>query len=239
MIGYALAAAAGMATGLGYHSMAPRSQLFGRTFCRAGNAPRRLALTYDDGPNDPHTLRLLEVLDRHGVKATFFMIGRYVAQRPDIAQAVARAGHAIGNHTHTHPNLIFCSRARIRLQLEECERMLTQAVGTHATLFRPPFGGRRPAVLRAAKTMGLTPVMWSAAGCDWKLKSADQIEDRIARRIRGGDVILLHDGSHVRMGVSRAATVEATELLIRRYADQGFGFVTVPEMLEQSPTVGG
>jgi len=80
----------------GFSAMAPASQLYGRTLIRAAN-PRQLALTLDDGPNDPHTLRLLEVLARHDVRATFFMIGRYVQQRPQIARAVAEAGHALGN----------------------------------------------------------------------------------------------------------------------------------------------
>ena len=91
----------------GYNSMAPRSQLYGRTFIGERRPSRRLALTFDDGPNDPHTLHLLDVLARHNVHATFFMIGSFVEQRPEIARAVAAAGHAIGNHTHTHPNLIF------------------------------------------------------------------------------------------------------------------------------------
>src|SRR5271169_6172686 len=97
MLGFLIGAAAlGYA---GYACYAPRSQLYGRTYLGAGRGSRQLALTYDDGPNDPHTLRLLEVLARHDVKATFFLIGRFVAAKPEIAREVARAGHTIGNHT--------------------------------------------------------------------------------------------------------------------------------------------
>jgi peptidoglycan/xylan/chitin deacetylase (PgdA/CDA1 family) len=223
-----------LANFLGYNSMAPRSQLFGRTF--TGNDPesRQLALTFDDGPNDPDTLKLLEILDRHGVKATFFMVGQHVTARPKVAEAVARAGHVVGNHTFTHPNLIFCSPAQVRLQLEACERSLTDAVGEHSRLFRPPHGGRRPSVLRVARQLGLVTVMWRVAGVDWNSHPAPEIEARVIRRTRGGDVILLHDGSHLGMGSDRSQTLVATGNLIRQYQDRGFRFVTIPEMMHSS-----
>jgi peptidoglycan/xylan/chitin deacetylase (PgdA/CDA1 family) len=233
MLGLLLTTAAvGVATGLGYNSMAPRSQLFGRTFVGNGYDSRQIALTFDDGPNDPDTLKLLEILDTHGIKATFFMIGRHVAMRPKIAEAVARAGHVIGNHTFSHPNLIFCSWRQIRQQLEDCERALTDAVGEHSRLFRPPHGGRRPDVLRIVRQAGLTPVMWSAAGYDWNSDPASQIETKVVRQASGGAVILLHDGSHLCMGSDRSQTLIATGNLIQRCQDQGLRFVTVPEMMQ-------
>src|SRR5215471_6726192 len=91
---------AGAASCAGYASMAPQSQLYGRTLTH-GADPKQIALTFDDGPNDPHTLRLLEVLARYEAKATFFLIGKYVRLRPDIVRAIAAAGHEIGNHTHS------------------------------------------------------------------------------------------------------------------------------------------
>lgn len=224
-------AAAGVAA---YGAVSPHSQLFGKTFVAAGAASRQLALTFDDGPNDPHTLRLLEVLARHGVKATFFMIGRFVAERPEIARAVAQAGHAIGNHTFTHPNLFFASGSRLVRELDDCEKALADAVGEHSQLFRPPFGLRRPGTLRAVAGRGLTTVMWSVTSFDWRLPTAEAIEQRVAGQIRGGDVILLHDGGHRHMGVDRAPTVAATERLIARYSAEGYGFVTVPQMMEGS-----
>src|SRR5215831_7729661 len=108
MIGFITSSlvAAAAASYAGYAAMAPRSQLYGRTLTH-GSDPAQMALTFDDGPNDPHTMRLLEVLARHNARATFFLIGKYVQQRPDIVRAIAAAGHEIGNHTFTHPNLIF------------------------------------------------------------------------------------------------------------------------------------
>ena len=226
--GASILAAAGLAS---YGAVSPSSQLFGRTFVAAGAASRQLALTFDDGPNDPHTLRLLEVLAKHEVKATFFMIGRFVRERPQIARAVAQAGHVIGNHTDTHPNLFFASGSQLAQELDDCEKALTDTVGEHSKLFRPPFGLRRPGTLRAAAGRGLTTVMWNVTGYDWKLTTAEAIEKRVAPQMRGGDVILLHDGGHRRMGTDRAPTVAATERLIARYSAEGYSFVTVPEMM--------
>ena len=222
------AAAVGYA---GYSAYSPRSQLYGRTYLGAERGSRQLALTYDDGPNDPHTLRLLEVLARHDVKATFFLIGRFVAEKPEIAREVARAGHVIGNHTFTHPNLIFCSAARVHNELEQCRKTVNDTVGQHSTLWRPPFGARLPHVLGIGRKLGLEPVMWTVSSNDWKIRSAEAVEQRVAKRIRGGDVILMHDGSHVRMGADRGRTVEATDRLIRRFKYQGYEFVTVTEMM--------
>jgi peptidoglycan/xylan/chitin deacetylase (PgdA/CDA1 family) len=191
-----------------------------------------LALTYDDGPNDPHTLRLLDVLANRNVRATFFMIGKYVDQRPDIVREVVAAGHVVANHTYTHPNLIFQSQAHFCDELSRCERALDDAVGkNHAPIFRPPFGARRPAVFRTLKKAGLKPILWSVTGYDWSAKSSDEIEHTVTKQIRGGDVILLHDGGHLNFGADRSFTVKATENLIARYQREGYAFRTIPDMM--------
>jgi peptidoglycan/xylan/chitin deacetylase (PgdA/CDA1 family) len=224
--------AAAAASAAGYQSMAPTGQWFGRTFAGGIRGSKQIALTYDDGPNDPHTLKLLDVLAKHNVRATFFMIGRYVQQRPDIARAVAQAGHVIGNHTLTHPLLIFKSEAQTRAQLVDCHQALQDAIGQHSNLFRPPWGGRRPATLRIARELGLQTVMWNVTGYDWNAPPAAVIESKVARQMRGGDVILLHDGEHRAMGADRAQTVIATDNLIQRYKNEGYEFVPVPEMMK-------
>jgi peptidoglycan-N-acetylglucosamine deacetylase len=110
----------------GVSAIAPRSQLFGRTFIgRPGT--KQLALTYDDGPNDPYTPQLLDVLAKHGVPATFFVIGKYVQMRPDLVRRIAAEGHEIGNHTYAHPNLAIHSRDRLFRELMQCEFALDAA----------------------------------------------------------------------------------------------------------------
>ena len=234
MLALALAATAAAMSAAGYQSMAATGQWYGKTFTGIRRGSKQLALTYDDGPNDPHTLRLLEVLAKHNVKATFFLIGRYVEQRPGIVREVVNEGHVVGNHTFSHPNLIFASARQTRTQLQECQQAITQAIGQHSPLFRPPFGGRRPGTLRIARSLGLAPVMWNVSGQDWKGYSADEIKQRIRRQLRGGDVILLHDGSHIDMGVDRSQTILATDLLILDAKSEGFEFVTIREMMNTS-----
>jgi peptidoglycan/xylan/chitin deacetylase (PgdA/CDA1 family) len=226
------------AVAAGYQSMAPTGQWYGRTFTGLARGTKQLALTYDDGPNDPHTLRLLDVLARHDVHATFFLIGRYVQQRPDIVRRVAAAGHVVGNHTFNHPLLIFKRESEIRRELSDCRAALRDAIGGHpsafSNLFRPPFGGRRPAVLRIARELGLSPIMWNVTGYDWSAPPAAVIERKVGRRIHGGNVILLHDGGHKEMGADRSNTVVATDSLITRYKAAGYAFVTIPQMLDET-----
>ena len=242
MLGALLAGGAtAAAVAVGYQSMAPTAQWYGHTFPGRGRpglhgGSKQIALTYDDGPNDPHTLRLLEVLARHNARATFFLIGRYVKQRPDIVREIVKAGHVVGNHTFTHPLLIFKSEAEIHEELSTCRDALQDSIGEAftgktANLFRPPFGGRRPAVLRIARELDLEPIMWNVTGYDWSAPTAEVIERKISRKIRGGDVILLHDGGHKQMGADRSYTVLATDHLIARSRAEGFEFVTIPQMI--------
>jgi len=226
-----LAAAAAAA---GYQSTAPTGQWYGRTFTGLKPGTKQLALTYDDGPNDPHTVRLLEVLAKHGVNATFFLIGRYVKQRPDIARELLRSGHVIGNHTFTHPRLIFKSANQVKEEILQCHQAITEAVGEHSNLFRPPFGGRRPITLRVVRGLGLQPVMWNTSGHDWDATSAEHIERKVTRGVHGGNVILLHDGSHHAFGTDRSRTVIATDHLSARHKSEGYEFLTVPEMMEKA-----
>jgi peptidoglycan/xylan/chitin deacetylase (PgdA/CDA1 family) len=235
MLALALTAvSAAAAVAAGYQSMAPTGQWYGKTFTGLPRGARQIALTYDDGPNDPHTLRLLEVLTKHGVQATFFLIGCYVRQRPEIAREIVKAGHVVGNHTFSHPLLIFKSETEIRRELSQCRTALQDAIGQHSNLFRAPFGGRRPAVLRVAHELGLDPVMWNVTGYDWNAPPAEVIERKVTRRIRGGDVILLHDGGHKRMGADRGQTLIATDHLIDRYKAEGYEFVTVSQMMRKA-----
>jgi peptidoglycan/xylan/chitin deacetylase (PgdA/CDA1 family) len=225
-------AAAASAVAAGYQSMAPTGQWYGRTFTGLSRGTKQLALTYDDGPNDPHTFHLLEILARHNVRGTFFVIGRYVQQRPDIVRQLIQAGHVVGNHTFTHPLLTFQSAGDVRKELTDCRSAIQDAIGEHSNLFRPPFGGRRPAVLRVARELGLEPIMWNVTGYEWTAPPAAEIERKVEKQMRGGDVILLHDGGHKQMGADRSQTVLATDHLISRYRSEGYDFVTIQQMLE-------
>jgi peptidoglycan-N-acetylglucosamine deacetylase len=232
VLGLAIAAGTVVgATAAGYQSLAPTGQWFGRAFCKGRRGSKQIALTFDDGPNDPHTVHLLEVLSKHNVHATFFLIGRYVRQRPDLAREIGKRGHIIGNHTFSHPLLTFQSPESIRREITQCRDAIQNAVSEHSNLFRPPWGGRRPAVFRIARQLGLEPVMWNITGYDWKATSPEVIEQKVGPKIRGGDVILLHDGGHASFGTDRSATITATDRLITRFLAEGYEFVSIPKMM--------
>jgi peptidoglycan/xylan/chitin deacetylase (PgdA/CDA1 family) len=226
-------AAAGLAAGgYAYAAMWPTSQIFGHTII-AGPDPSQIALTYDDGPNDPDTFRLLDVLARNGVSATFFVIGKFARQRPDIVKTLAAAGHLVGNHTMTHPLLVTRSPSVVRQQLRDANAAIEDALGARVEFFRPPHGGRRPDVLRAARELGLKTVLWNVMGHDWNAKSAETIEQRVAagvernRHLGRASNVLLHDGAQAGIGVDRSRTVAATAALLIRWKDAGLRFVTV------------
>jgi peptidoglycan/xylan/chitin deacetylase (PgdA/CDA1 family) len=229
----ALTAAGVLASGCTYAALSAESQLFGKTLL-AGSNSKEIALTYDDGPNDIVTERLLDVLAHDHIRATFFLIGRYVRQRPQIARAIASAGHLIGNHTMTHPWLAWQSSARIREELTGCNALLEDTLGFPIRYFRAPHGARRPAVLGIARSLGLTPVQWNIIPKDWQPIGAEEIAARTVRGItrnqqhnRASNVVL-HDGGQNGLGQPRLPTVEATRLLLQKYSTQtGTKFVTV------------
>jgi len=228
-----LAAATAVAGTLTYAALSAQSQLFGKILIAPRN-PNEIALTYDDGPNDIVTERLLEILALHNVRASFFLIGNYVRQRPQIARAIAASGHLIGNHTMTHPWLAWQSAARIRQELTSCNAILEDTLGISIRYFRAPHGARRPAVLSIARSLGLKPVQWNILPKDWEPIGAEEIAARTVRAITRNQQqnrasnIVLHDGGQAGLGQPRLPTVEATELLLHKYTPQtGMKFVTV------------
>lgn len=235
------AAATLAAGGYAYAAMWPTSQIFGRAVI-GGPDPAEFALTYDDGPNDPYTQQLLDVLARHDVRATFFLIGRFARQRPEIARAIRAAGHLVGNHTMTHPVLLFQSPKRVREELTGCNAAIEDALGEPVRYFRPPHGARRPDVLRAARELRLTPVLWNAMGYDWKPTTAGQVLANLQRGIqrnkrRGvGSNLLLHDGGQAGIGQDRGHSVAATARLLESTIGQGIHYVTIERWAEAMKT---
>jgi peptidoglycan/xylan/chitin deacetylase (PgdA/CDA1 family) len=182
-------------------------------------------MTFDDGPNPAWTPRLLEVLVSHNVRATFFLIGSHAQAEPELVRRIVAGGHLIGNHSWSHPNLALAKASRVEEELASASKALEQIAGVAVKYFRPPFGARRPAVFRLARSLGMVPVLWNAMTSDWKEPSADAIALRLTRRIdqleRRGQAsnIVLHDGSHLDRGGYRAPSVTAAGLVASRYKD--------------------
>jgi peptidoglycan-N-acetylglucosamine deacetylase len=226
--------ALGAASGIfSYGAFAPGSQVFGPTIRRTGDSAT-MALTFDDGPNPAVTPALLDLLDRHGVRATFFLIGKYVHAVPELTREISRRGHAIGNHTYTHPKLTFCSPSRTREELDRCDDAIDTATGGRPRWMRPPFGFRSPMLDGIArKRGGAGVVMWSVWARDWKPQPAESVIERL-RHARGGDVVLLHDGDHRVLKGDRRHTLEAAAHWLPRWKEAGIRFVTLDELREQA-----
>jgi peptidoglycan-N-acetylglucosamine deacetylase len=170
-----IAAAAGVTA---YGAVHPRAQLFGKTICRT-NSARKLAITFDDGPNPAITPKLLDLLDRFNAKATFFLVGNFVRECPELTKETAARGHAIGNHTELHPNLFWRKLMQVRVELRLCHDAITGAVGVPPKWFRPPFGVRNPWVIPAARELGYRTVMWTLIPGDWREKPVEWLIRRM------------------------------------------------------------
>lgn len=225
--GAALTAGGALVYGYLNASMASTSAVFGKALIagpeQTPNTPT-LALTYDDGPSLRNTPALLDLLAEFDVKATFFLIGNHIHRHTALARRVVEAGHVIGNHTMTHPNLAQCLPGRVRRELEGCQRIMEDLLGVSPVLFRPPYGARRPDVVRTARRMGLTPVLWNAVAQDWLDIGTDAMLCNVDRglvknrKAVQASTVLLHDGSQLdeNAPLSRADTLEVTKRLLQR-----------------------
>jgi len=205
------------------------SSVFGPSVWRARPGRRAIALTFDDGPS-PATPALLDVLAGYGIPATFFQIGGNAAAFPDIARAVAAAGHEIGNHSQTHPNFALERPSFIEREFALAQKAIAGVTGTAPTLLRAPYGVRWFGFREMQRKLGLTGVMWSIIGRDWTLP-ADAIAERIAPHAKDGDIICLHDGRGNLKDPEVSATIEAVRRIVPKLLEKGYHFETVTELL--------
>ena len=236
--GATAAAGAGAAILFGQY---PTMQVYGKTICRERAAGRRLALTFDDGPNPEQTPRLLYLLERHAAKATFFLIGEWAEREPGLIRELAARGHAIGNHTYTHPTMPAHGAKRIREELRRCREAVEASGETFSTvdggaLMRPPYGRRRPGTLRTMREEGYVPVTWSITGYDWRAHITARAITRHCKRAKEGDIILLHDGSNEEPAADRHKSIEGTEAILEHLSPQGYSFVSVPDLVAAART---
>ena len=198
------------------------SQACGPVLSRGETREPLLALTFDDGPTQPETAQLLDLLLEEGVPASFFCLGRQVRRNPDLVRRMAREGHLVGTHSDTHPNLLFCTPEHSWREIKRGALALAEVLGEEPTWFRPPYGMRYPWTLRQARNLGMKTALWSNCPRDWQRPGAEVLARRMVERARPGDLVLLHDG-----GGDRSQTVEALRLAIPALRQGGYRFVRV------------
>ena len=223
---------AGIAASAGYWAMmSPYSQLIGPFPCRADTADRVIALTFDDGPNEPYTSQIADILARAGIRATFFQVGECVDRHPQVTARLARDGHVIGDHSYSHRFTSCLTTDAQRSQTQAAQRTLTRALGRTPALYRPPWLLRTPTLPSVLRQHGLSPV--SGEFCH-ALEVFQPPPRWIARRAlakaRPGAILIFHDGFDARGG-NRASTVAAVSIVITELTRRGYAFVTVDDLL--------
>ncbi|VBB05000.1 polysaccharide deacetylase [Lucifera butyrica] len=184
-----------------------------------------VALTFDDGPLNTSTPKILQILREKGVKATFFVVGERVEKYPMLVRQEAAEGHEVGNHTYSHPKLRGLNRQEIDKEIEKNETLISQ-VAPRPTLFRPPEGKYSKTVLEDARERGYIIVLWSIDTKDWRCPPVGDIVDSVLKNVKPGSIILLHDGKYP------SPTPEAVDCIIDSLKSRGYEFVTVSELLQ-------
>ena len=192
------------------------------------DSEKRIALSFDDGPLIGKTDRILDVLDKYGVKATFFMVGSQAGYCRETAVRVMREGHEIGNHTHNHKSLAALNEKELDIEISEAEKAIFEACGYIPSLFRPPEGVCTEKISKAAKYRGYSIIMWSVDTLDWQGKSAQAISENVLANVKPGAVILMHDGIF-----AKSHTAEALDIIIPALLAEGYSFVTVGELISE------
>jgi len=218
-----------------YMAISPTSQVYGKIVVHGPEDEKVVALTFDDGPNEPYTSQILDVLDREGVKATFFAVGVNVEMYPDAARRIVADGSVIANHSWDHSRLATAVDFKYT-QLERAQDAIKGATGVTPRFFRPPAGIHTPWQLKRVASEGMLAVNWDSEGYDWqKPNSPERIEQKVLASVRPGSIILLHDGDETRHGSDRSQTVAALPTIIETLRSEGYRFVTLPQMLGIEP----
>jgi peptidoglycan/xylan/chitin deacetylase (PgdA/CDA1 family) len=198
--------------------------------CRVAVREKRTALTFDDGPNPAVTPRLLDLLQAHGVRATFFLIGRNVERYPRIAAEISRRGHEIGNHSQDHVPLPLLPRSLLWRQIDRASQAIEAATGQRPRLFRPPMGWFSRGMLHALAARGYVPVLGDVYPQDTTRPGAAVLVQRVLQRVGPGSIVILHDGSAVG-AVDRHQAVDALETILPRLLRDGYTMGTVGDLL--------
>ena len=204
------------------------SNVYLKTVCRGNTEEKSVAITFDDGPHEYMTPRVLDVLKKYDVKATFFLIGKNVEKNHTLVKRIVSEGHLVGNHTYLHKGYFPMSgSAAVKQELESCNNIIESVTGKKTKLFRPPFGVTNPIIGRVAKSMGFSSVGWSIRSLDTlRGRSRKSVCDKVLQKLHNGAIILLHD----RCG----GADELLDKLLPSIIEKGYKFITVDKILQEN-----
>lgn len=185
---------------------------------------KKVALTFDDGPDPKVTRQILETLQKHEAKATFFMLGSRVEYYPDIVNEIKDAGHELGNHTWTHADLTKLGTERIAKEIEKTSAVIEEVTGQKVEAFRPPYGAFNDTV---NNTTGLPIILWDVDTLDWKYRDPAKLLQMVKEHVRDRSIILMHD--------IHQSTADGLDAVLTYLKNEGYDFVTVKELEETSP----
>ena len=202
------------------------SNIYLKAACKGDGTKRVVALTFDDGPDELMTPKVLDVLKRHNIIATFFLIGSKVDCHPDIVKRIVDEGHIVANHTYSHSGLFpLSSGMRVEQELQKCNESIKRVIGLSPTLFRPPFGVTNPIIGRVVNALGLKTIGWSIRSLDTIAgKSREEICQRVISKLHPGAIILLHDRCD--------GADELLEAIIQATYKSGYNIIALDNMLK-------
>jgi len=191
-----------------------------------------IALTFDDGPHPQYTPEILDLLNKYDVKATFFVLGKFAEQYPDIIKRQAIEGHEIGNHTYSHIDVKKVSMEKFEEEFQKTQQIIFSLTGIEPKVFRPPYGFYNEKIISIPNNQGCNVVLWSSRqdSKDWSNPGIDKIVNTILSQIENGDIILLHDNVYH----DQSQTIEALKIVLPELKNRGYKFVTMSELIKLS-----
>jgi|GEM_PF-399222 len=190
---------------------------------------KAVALTFDDGPDDKYTPQIMNILDSQHIKGTFFLVGSLIEKHPGVVENLVAGGHQVAGHGWSHSNLKNLNRDQILSELDQTASSFRNVLAMEPLMFRPPYGGLSPVVMKEIAALGYTSIMWNSDSLDWYSRSADSILASTLADTKRGSIILMHSA-----GVNLDATLKALPEIIYTLKSQGYTFLTVSELLGRS-----
>lgn len=183
-----------------------------------------VSISFDAAWGNEQTQTLLDILARYNVKSTFFLVGQWVEKYPESVKAIAAAGHDVGNHSSTHPQMSQLSHSKMMEEIKGCNSKVKELIGKEPTLFRPPYGDYNNEVVRAVRDDAkMYCVQWDVDSLDWKDPTPKEMTNRVLSKIQSGSIVLMHNGAK--------NTPEALPMIIEGIIAQGYKIVPVSEIL--------